>query len=275
MTVDINVSIDATYNSFQANYKLHHDKNTIDLALIERFLSMMPKKWDDAIRERTSTMANPTFLQVFQVAIRKYGDTTPSSRKENLDSMLNKWHPDDGIETLWMQIKEAAQFASYAGQPLNDTQMADIALICIACTGAYKQAYLDFKHEADQSCINLVNFFDERKKDQREVEVEAAEHGYGMNANEDVNDDVTRNFTKSLTNLANQMSTNEQRYGQQQHQQQQPQQHNGNANMMQMHANMAALQQQVAMLTMSNQCPPIQPMMMAMPQMQHMVLQQQ
>ena len=57
-------------NSFQVNYKLHHDENTIDLALIERFLAMMPEKWNDAMRERTSTMANPTFLQVFQVAIR-------------------------------------------------------------------------------------------------------------------------------------------------------------------------------------------------------------
>ena len=107
------------------------------------------------------------------------------------------WHPSDGLQRLWNQIADATNYACFAGAPIPESMLVDSALICIAKTQAYKQAYLDFKQETNQTLVHLKRFFDDRDNDRREVEEEAGSFGYGMNAStsESADDDeATQQF---------------------------------------------------------------------------------
>ena len=58
-------------NQFTVDYKCHHDKNTMDAALIEQFHSMLDPKFAKNLRENMVATANPTFIATFAKAIRK------------------------------------------------------------------------------------------------------------------------------------------------------------------------------------------------------------
>ncbi len=60
-------------------------------------------------------------------------------------SLTSTWHPSKDLQRLWNQINNAANYAIFAGAPIPNSILVDSALICIAKTQAYKQAYLDFK----------------------------------------------------------------------------------------------------------------------------------
>ena len=64
-----------------------------------------------------------------------------------------------------------------------------LTLIPVNHTQAYKQAYLNFQQlsRAQKNYLGLQVFFNAADDDRRETEDEAAQHGYGMNA--DVLDD--------------------------------------------------------------------------------------
>ena len=149
-------------NQFKVDYKRHHDENTMDAALIERLQSMLDPEHAQTLREAMVATPNPSFKATFTEAVRRWGRTTPSSRAANMISLTNAWHPSDGLQRLWNQINDAANYAVFAGSPIPESILVDSALICIAKTQAYKQAYLDFKHEQNQTLVHLKQFFDER-----------------------------------------------------------------------------------------------------------------
>lgn len=67
-------------------------------------------------------------------------------RTANLHSMCNDWKADTNSMTkLRAQINDAANYAQIAGKPIPDSTLVDSALICISCSNAYKQEYIQFK----------------------------------------------------------------------------------------------------------------------------------
>ncbi len=131
-------------NQFAVNYKLHHDENTMDMALIKRLYAMLDPEYAQELQDRVVHFAKPTFLDIFDDAVQKQGQTTPSTRMENIASLTSPRNSADGIHRLWWQIRITANYATYAGHPIQDSTLVDAALICIAWSQAYKQSYLDF-----------------------------------------------------------------------------------------------------------------------------------
>ena len=200
-------------NTFGLLFCLHHDENTMDQALIERFYASIDMEYEMDMREAVVAIPNATFLQVFDQAIRKYGRTTPTSQKKNFDSMTAQWHPSDGVQRLWRQIQDAANYAVFAGQAIPENHLVDAALICIARTQAYKQAYLDWRQEQNQTFAYLKTFFEAREDDREEVKQEAGSLGYGMSAMDPLDDgDATQQFKQTLTDFAASMAGQESQY---------------------------------------------------------------
>ena len=52
-------------------------------------------------------------------------------------------------------MKDAADYAVYAGHHIPDSQLVDAALICINYMDAFKPAYIQFKCEVDNSYAEL------------------------------------------------------------------------------------------------------------------------
>jgi hypothetical protein len=66
-------------NQFKIDYKCHHDKNTMDAALIERLQSMLDPEHAQTLREAIVSTPNPAFIATFAEAVQRWGHTTPSS----------------------------------------------------------------------------------------------------------------------------------------------------------------------------------------------------
>ena len=160
----------------------------MDRALIDRlYLTIGPDRAQD-LRDNVVAIANPTFLQVCDAAVAMWGHTTPSSRAANLETLKAPWHATEGMAKLWRQIKDTVAFAVAAGSPIPPEQIIDAALICINRTQAYKQQYLAYKQLAVQNYPILRTHFEQAERDRKEVEDEAAAHGYGMMASTDAAD---------------------------------------------------------------------------------------
>ncbi len=120
---------------------------------------MLDQEYAQELCDSVVRFANPTFLDVFNDAVQKWGQTTLSTRMENIASLMSPWNASDRIHRLWRQICRAANYATYAGHPINNTTLVDAALICITRSQVYKQAYLDFHQEEYQSFAALQVFF--------------------------------------------------------------------------------------------------------------------
>ena len=86
-------------NTFAVNFKLYQNKNTMDLALIERFYCMLGDCAED-LRDKILGIANPTLLQFHDTAIAQWDYSAPSSRKANIVSITNPWHKPDVMKNL-------------------------------------------------------------------------------------------------------------------------------------------------------------------------------
>ncbi len=84
-------------NQFAVNYKLHHDENTMDMALIKRLYAMLDQEYAQELRDSVVRFANPTFLDVLDDGVQKWGQTTPSTRMENIASQTSPWNVADRI----------------------------------------------------------------------------------------------------------------------------------------------------------------------------------
>ena len=97
--------------------------------------------------------------------------------------------------------------------PSPEKNLVNSALICIAKTQTYKQAYLNFCQETNQMYSHLKTFFDERDSDRHEVEEEAGSLGYRMNTGKLLDDnETTQQFQKTLTNFATNMAKSKTNY---------------------------------------------------------------
>ena len=64
-------------NAFEVAYKRHHDENTMDQALISRLYSFLDDDHGQTLRDAVYRIPNPTFHDVFDAAVREWGQTTP------------------------------------------------------------------------------------------------------------------------------------------------------------------------------------------------------
>ena len=161
-------------------YKFHADEETMNQCLIEEVLSLLSADTAQDIRDQMASMANPTFIQVYDLAHIRYGGTNPSMNMANRQSMTADWSPEDGISKLTRRIDQAAEFAQFAQAPISEEDKMDAALFCINRTGAYRQSYIAWKTEPNRTWLHLKHYFDEADRVRVEVDQEAGTLGFGM-----------------------------------------------------------------------------------------------
>ena len=182
--------------------KLHIDEETMDQCLTEEFLSLLSDEVAQDIRDQMSTLANPTFLQVYvTIAHRKYGGSNPTMNLKNKESMTADWTADEGVTKLFRRIERAAEFAQFAGAPVTDREKMDAALVCINRTGQYRQDYIDWKSEPNQTWVRLKEYFEDADRIRVEVDQEAGAMGYGMAGTEGTAADEQKAWDNAMANF--------------------------------------------------------------------------
>ena len=109
------------------------------------------------------------------------------------------------MKLLFRRVKAAITYSVTCGHRIPDNMIVDKVLIVICRTQAYKQHYLAFKQLPLQNYTTLMAYFKQAERDRIECEDTAAQHGYGMNAEENGDDEMA----KHLNNLANAITANE------------------------------------------------------------------
>ena len=127
---------------FAVNYKNHHNKKNIDRALTNRLYAMIGPDMAQNLHDNVIALADPTFLQMCDEAVRIWGHTTPTSRATNLKNLKAAWYPTKGMAKLWRNIKDTVAFAVVAITHIPPEQIVDAALIHMHCEDAYIQASL-------------------------------------------------------------------------------------------------------------------------------------
>ena len=250
-------------NQFAVRNKGYTDEAAMDVALAERLYALLRPEDQSRLRQRVNHLAAPTFVQIFEEVIFLYGRTTPIMRSTMRQKLTQPWNYRDGFQVLWDRIKRIRNFGIYANQPIPETDIVDAALILIAQSGAYKDAYLRFKQQPQQY-RDLQQFFEQAERDLKEVGMEAQQLGYGGNAYDVLDDDAaTQALKEGLSDLAGAVKANEQANMAAGHQFQQSQQQTDQLTaaiqtVSQMAASMQGLQQQVAFLAQQQQQPPQQ-----------------
>ena len=191
-------------NIFLINYKNHHNEMNMDRALTNRLYAIMGHDMAQNLRDKVIAIANPTFLQICDEAVRMWGHTTPTTRARNHEELKAPWHPTEGMAKLWRNIKNVVAYATAANAPIPAEQIVDAALICIVRTHAYKQAYLAFKGLPVQNYTTLRAHFEQAERDRNEVEDEAGAHGYGMMT---ATENADREMQKGLTDVASALTS--------------------------------------------------------------------
>ena len=142
--------------------KSNHEELQMDIALSNLFYLLLEQDYAANLRELMLAIPEPTFLQLFKCAIRKWGNSTPGQQKANYNAMYKQWHPNEGTTKLWRHLRHCANLAWYTGQPLTDIQICDAALVVLSRTGAFAEEYKQFRSRpvANQSFAHLKQFFD-------------------------------------------------------------------------------------------------------------------
>lgn len=85
-------------NVFSIKYKCHHDENTLDQALISRIYILLDGDHAQTLRDPVIRIPNPTFHDVFDSAVQKWGQTTPQSRLKNINDLTAPWDAAEGVD---------------------------------------------------------------------------------------------------------------------------------------------------------------------------------
>ena len=105
-------------NAFVVNYKKHHNEKNMDRALTNRLYAMIRPDMAQNLQDNVMALADPTFLQICDEAVRMWGHSTPTSRAANLENLKAAWHPIEGMAKLWRNIKDTVPFAVAANAPI-------------------------------------------------------------------------------------------------------------------------------------------------------------
>jgi hypothetical protein len=136
------------YAEWQCWMKWHLDGNTMSSSLIHRFLSLMQTQYKTAFL--SIHIANPKmeFQACFKWFIDQYGACTEQDRINNKELMKREWNPIDGFESLITQILEGITYANFAGSPMSDRDIVDIATQVIMRCGLLAEPYIKWHERA-------------------------------------------------------------------------------------------------------------------------------
>ena len=240
---------DATENTtirdlWQLNHKYHEEHKHINIALVDRFLKLLPHAHRVAFESNQLT-TNPklSFLEVFDHFWEHFGIATEEELIENTAQLLNPWQPHEGMESLIERFDQAQIYAFFAKNQMDDRTIINYFLAVVKKTGRYTRSYEDWitKPDDQKTYAVLKEFWRLEHLKMKRSNPTAQQYEFGMNV---IDSDATNNSTDMASML--EQCANAMMAAQKQQQERQTQFET------QMAANLAAMQAQLQSCNMNN-----------------------
>ena len=108
--------------------------------------------------------------------------------------MKTAWSLQDGYEKLQLQIEDGNIYYMFAGQPISDSEVVDIAISVIGQTGMFGDQYEQWHERSDDSKTwnDFKTFWKAKIKLKKNTTMNAGQFGFGGNAQQ-VDQEVTNN----------------------------------------------------------------------------------
>jgi hypothetical protein len=173
------------------NQKTRADIITMNAALSDFFLAILPKAICKTYEPICMKQPNTVFLHMFDWFINKYGKTTSKDCKENRQKMAADWHLYNGFEPLATHLFIGASYASAAHYLMNNHDVINIGLGVIKQCRMYSEEYKNWiAHKSETPAIvKMMDSFKEYWARSitliNQTSILAAQHGYSMAATDD------------------------------------------------------------------------------------------
>ncbi len=185
--------------------KTRADIVTMNAALLDVFLSQLPKSICKTFEPIRMKQPNTVFFHMFDWFIGKYGKMTTKDREENQQRMAANWHPFDGFKPLVTCLFIGTLYASAARYPMEERDTIDIGLRIIKRCGMYSEEYKGwFAQENKLPPITKMsemfkNYWSEAITLIIQMGSPAVQHNYGMMAMD--NNATGASYGESIANF--------------------------------------------------------------------------
>ena len=137
--------------------KVHTDFNTMNSALIDRFLTFMDLAYKQDFMNTRVTNPRVQFRDCLAYFLQRYGNTNETERAKNKELMKIPWALQDGWERPQKQIDDSTIYAIFSGHPIPDSDIVDAAITLIIQTGLFSTQYEQWHERADDKKHGLTS----------------------------------------------------------------------------------------------------------------------
>ena len=120
---------------------LCQDFKTMNTAIVDQFLSLMEETYTNYFTNMRITNLGMQFCECLAYFVDKYGEMNKSERATNKTRMKTSWSLQYSYEKLQLQIEDGKIYAMFAGHPISDSEVVDIAIFVIGQTGMFGDQY--------------------------------------------------------------------------------------------------------------------------------------
>jgi hypothetical protein len=118
-------------------YRTYHN---VDQAIKKLIIEAFDDAYLNALSDEIVGYANCTSLQLLTHLLMYYAMIAPTELTQNYEHLNTLYDPNQPIETLFQQIKDARAFAVTGGQPYSNAMIINVAYTLIFYTGLFPDA---------------------------------------------------------------------------------------------------------------------------------------
>ena len=124
--------------------KDYQEYENMNMALTDRFLSMLAVEHSDAYYTMLITEPNRRFGVTFQYFYDLFGDRDEREIEINKDNMKQPWNTQQGFQFLKARFQDGTNFAAFAKQPIKASDVLNMLLAVILNTGLFQLEYTEW-----------------------------------------------------------------------------------------------------------------------------------
>lgn len=130
-----------------ADQKIFNRYHNVDKALMKQLLAAIPPIYLDAVDDADFRFSNLTCFSLLQHLKEQFSQITISELQANTDRMATAWNPPTPINALFKQLKDGVRFAAPGHEPIGDLQVARIGYTILLQSGLFAEACREWRQK--------------------------------------------------------------------------------------------------------------------------------
>lgn len=149
--------ITETNRAYQAAIKEFDVYQNVKMILHKMIIDAVDPIYLSALEDADLGLAEVTPMDMLEHLEDAYTEYTQEDIENNRESLKLAWNPDTPIETLWLRIKKAKEYATRAGAKLSDTTVMHLTVSMFEREKMFPE-YVRQWHDTDAAAQTYTRF---------------------------------------------------------------------------------------------------------------------